>query len=395
MVFPCDLCARGGEDSLHKMSPRKQHAKTPAAFGYRMPAEWEPHASTWMAWPHFRGDWPGKFEPIPWVYAEIIRNLARHERVNLIVNSGVAERRAREVFAKADALSDNVVFHHWRTDRVWTRDSGCIFLTATDPFGTPVGSVSDATGTPVSAPLALHFQFNGWAKYSNYKLDHKIGRRMAQAAGARVVQPMSGDHRVVLEGGSIEVNGCGALLTSEECLLSTEQQRNPAMDRVAYETLFAEYFGAPSVIWLDHGIAGDDTHGHVDDIARFVAPDTIVAMMEANAQDENYSALQENLGRLKAARSADGERFEVVEIPMPRPVVFEGRRLPASYANFYIANRVVLVPVFNDPNDRIALDILAAHFPTREIVPIYSGDLIWGFGALHCMTQQEPVGRSQ
>jgi len=347
-----------------------------------MPAEWEPHASTWLAWPHLRSDWPGKFEPIPWVYAEIVRNIARHERVDLILNSAIAERRAREVLEKADALSDNVVFHHWRTDRVWTRDSGCIFLTASEP-------------TDKSQLLALHFQFNAWAKYSNYKLDQKIGRRMAHAADVRVVQPMSGEERIVLEGGSIDVNGCGALLTTEECLLSPEQQRNPAMDRSAYEQMFAEYFGAPSVIWLDNGITGDDTHGHVDDIARFVAPDTIVAMVEPNAQDENYSALQENLGRLKAARTPDGQRFEVVELPMPHPVTFEGRRLPASYANFYIANGVVVVPVFNDPNDRIALDILAALFPTRRVVPIYSGDLIWGFGAMHCMTQQEPVGRSR
>jgi agmatine deiminase len=357
------------------MSSRRQHLKTPVALGYRMPAEWEPHASTWLAWPHLRTDWPGKFEPIPWVYAEIIRNLARHERVNLIVNSAVAERRAREVLEKADALSDNVVFHHWRTDRVWTRDSGCIFL---------------CEGQESSRLLALHFQFNAWAKYANYKLDQKVGRRMAQAAGARIVQPMSGDDRIVLEGGSIDVSGCGSLLTTEECLLSNEQQRNPGMDRADYDKMFAEYFGAPLVIWLDHGIVGDDTHGHVDDIARFVGPETIVAMIEPNAQDENYSALQENLGRLKAARTPNGERFDVIEIPMPRPVVFDGRRLPASYANFYIANGVVLVPVFNDTNDRIALDILAAQFPTREIVPIYSGDLIWGFGALHCMTQQEP-----
>jgi len=206
---------------------------------------------------------------------------------------------------------------------------------------------------------------------------------------------MSGEHRVVLEGGSIDVNGCGTLLTTEECLLSTEQQRNPPMDRVAYEQMFADYFGVQSVIWLGGGIAGDDTHGHVDDIARFVAPETVVAMIEENAQDENYSALQHNRGRLKAARTADGQKLEIVEIPMPRAVVFEGRRLPVSYANFYIANGAVLAPVFNDPNDRIALNTLAELFPTREVVPIYSGDLIWGFGALHCMTQQQPVVSSQ
>ncbi len=357
---------------------RPSRAHLPAALGYRMPAEWEPHESTWLAWPHFRGDWPGKFEPIPWVYAEIIRNLARHERVDLIVNSAHAERRARAVLEKADALSDNVCFHHWRTDRVWTRDSGCIFLTPSEERGD-------------SGLLALHFQFNAWAKYSNYKFDEKVGKRMARAVGARIVQPMSGEHRVVLEGGSIDVNGCGALLTTEECLLSTEQQRNPPMDRAAYEQMFADYFGVQSVIWLGGGIAGDDTHGHVDDLARFVAPETVVTMIEPNAQDENYSALQHNLGRLKAARTPDGQKLEIVEIPMPRPIVFEGRRIPASYANFYIANGAVLAPVFNDPNDRIALNTLAELFPTREVVPIYSGDLIWGFGALHCMTQQQPV----
>ncbi len=363
------------------MSKGSTKSRLPAARGYRMPAEWEPHESTWLAWPHFRGDWPGKFEPIPWVYAEIIRNLARHERVDLIVNSEYAEKRARAVLELADALSDNVCFHRWRTDRVWTRDSGCIYLT-------PPASENDA------APIALHFQFNGWAKYPNYEFDAKLGARMAKAAGARVVRPVSGDHRVVLEGGSIDVNGRGTLITTEECLLSTTQQRNPPMDRMAYEQMFAEYFGVQTVIWLDEGITGDDTHGHVDDIARFVAPDTVITMIEPNAQHEDYSALQHNLGRLKAAHDQNGQRLNVIEIPLPRPVVFECRWLPASYANFYIANGVVLMPVFNDPNDRIALNTLAGVFPSREMVPIYSGDLIWGFGALHCMTQQQPVIRS-
>ncbi len=364
------------------MSTRSSTSKLPAKQGYRMPAEWEPHASTWLAWPHFKNDWPGKFEPIPWVYAEIIRNLARHERVELIVNSERAEKRARAVLEQADALSDNVCFHCWRTDRVWTRDSGCIFLVPSAGHRDP-------------QLLALHFQFNGWAKYPNYRLDEKIGGRMAKAAGARVVRPVSGDHRVVLEGGSIDVNGCGTLITTEECLLSTTQHRNPPMDRTAYEQMFADYFGAQSVIWLDSGIAGDDTHGHVDDLTRFVAPNTVVTMVEPNEQNENYAALYANLGRLRNARTADGQKLEIVEIPMPRPVVFEGRQLPASYANFYIANGVVLVPVFNDPNDRIALNTLAESFPTREIVPIYCGDLIWGFGALHCMTQQQPAAGNQ
>ncbi len=363
---------------MTKRSPAK--SKLPSALAYLMPAEWEPHESTWLAWPHFRGDWPGKFEPVPWVYAEIIRNLARHERVDLIVRSALAEKPAREVLDKADALSDNICFHLWPTDRVWTRDSGCIFLT-------PSAEGKD------SRLLALNFEFNAWAKYPNYKFDAKLGARMAKSAGARVVKPVSGDHRVVFEGGAVDVNGRGTLLATEECLLSTTQQRNPPMDRTAYEQMFADYFGVQSVIWLGDGIAGDDTHGHVDDIARFVGAGTVVAMVEPNAQDENYSALQHNLGRLKAARDQAGERLTVVEIPMPKPVVFEGRRLPASYANFYIANGAVLVPVFNDPNDRIALNTLGGLFPSREIVPIYSGDLIWGFGAMHCMTQQQPSSR--
>lgn len=390
------------------MTPRSlTRAQFPAALGYRMPAEWEPHASTWLAWPHFRGDWPGKFDPIPWVYAEIIRNLARHERVSLIVQSEREEKRVRAVLEQADAFSDNVCLHRWRTDRVWTRDSGCIFLTC--GAGTPardnrggheftraVDAPRKRTAlAPEGTTLALHFQFNAWAKYDNYKDDAKLGARMAKAADARVVHPMSGEERVVLEGGAIDVNGRGTLLTTEECLLSTTQQRNPSMDRTAYEQLFADYFGIQSVIWLGEGIEGDDTHGHVDDLARFVAPDTVVTMIESNAQRANYSALQHNLGRLKAARDQEGERLNVVEIPMPRPVVFEGRLLPASYANFYIANGVVLVPVFNDPNDRIALNTLAELFRDREIVPIYSGDLIWGFGAMHCMTQQEPVVSSR
>jgi agmatine deiminase len=358
----------------------------PGAQGYRMPAEWEAHESTWLAWPHFRPDWPGKFEPIAWVYAEIVRNLARHECVDLIVNDASWGKRARAVLEKADALSDNVRFHRWRTDRVWTRDSGCIFLATTL---TPAANRAD------SGLLALHFQFNAWAKYPNYKFDEKNGERMAQAAKARVVRPFVVDsfrdkHRVVLEGGSIDVNGCGTLLTTEECLLSSVQQRNPTMDRAAYEQMFSDYLGAQSVIWLDSGITGDDTHGHIDDITRFVAPNKVVTMIERDERSENYAALQANLGRLRNARTSDRQKLEIVEIPLPRPVVFEGKQLPASYANFYIANGAVLVPVFNDPNDRIALNTLAEVFPAREIVPIYCGDLIWGFGALHCMTQQQP-----
>ena len=351
---------------------------TPAERGYRMPAEWEPHESTWLAWPHFRGDWPGKFDPIPWVYAEIIRNLARHEFVDLIVNDVEAETRATKILDRAAALNTNVRFHRWPSDRVWLRDSGCTFVVAGK--------------SPSAQKLGVKWKFNAWAKYPNFKLDEKIGSKMAHAAGAEEIRAVFDKDRVVLEGGSIDVNGQGTLLTTEECLLSDVQQRNPSLRRDDYARIFADYLGIHKVIWLGTGIAGDDTHGHVDDITRFVAPDTVVTMVERDRNDINHAPLQANLQTLQSASDQNGRRLRIVELPMPAPVVFEGRRLPASYANFYIANGCVLVPVFNDTNDRVALNALAELFPSREIVPIYSGDLIWGFGAMHCMTQQQPRG---
>jgi agmatine deiminase len=346
-----------------------------------MPAEWEPHASTWLAWPHYRADWPGKFEPIPWVYAEIVRHLSRHERVDLIVNHAAAEKRARKILDRASALNTNVRFHRWPTDRVWTRDSGCTFVVSEEGDSAASGGAREV--------CAIKWRFNAWAKYSNWKKDEKIGSLMAKAARAQEIRAMHGKNRVVLEGGSIDVNGKGTLLTTEECLLSKTQQRNRGMTRKDYESLFAEYLGIRKVIWLGSGIVGDDTHGHVDDITRFVAPDTVVTAVESDPNDPNYEPLRENIRRLRAATA--GNSLAIVELPMPAPVVFEGRRLPASYANFYIANGMVLVPVFNDANDRFALDTLADLFPDREVVGIYSGDLIWGFGALHCMTQQQPA----
>jgi len=370
-----------------------------------MPAEWEPHDATWLAWPHYRDDWPGKFETIPWVYAEIIRHLARHERVELIVNDAASEKRSRKILDRANALSDNIRFHRWPTNRVWTRDSGCTFVTSPsfarpDSPGRLSPRVSRREGSGPGDPekrgalapelLAVKWRFNAWAKYSNHQHDEKIGSLMAKSANARELQPVFGKHRVVLEGGSIDVNGHGAMLTTEECLLSKVQQRNPAMARADYEKVFADYLGIKNVIWLGSGITGDDTHGHVDDITRFVAPDTVVTAVETNPDDPNYEPLRENIRRLRSAADQDGKPLAIIELPMPAAVIFEGRRLPASYANFYIANGVVLVPVFNDPNDRFALDILADVFPDRDVIGIYSGDLIWGFGALHCMTQQQP-----
>jgi agmatine deiminase len=240
---------------------------------------------------------------------------------------------------------------------------------------------------------AVHWRFNAWAKYPNFEDDQKIGSRMAKSAAAQVAQPLFGKQRVVLEGGSIDTNGVGTLLTTEECLLSEIQQRNPKMLRKDYEKVFADFLGIRQVIWLGSGVTGDDTHGHVDDITRFVSPDTVVTVVESDPRDPNYEPLRDNIQRLRAATDQDGKSLAIVELPMPGPVIFEGRRLPASYGNFYIANGVVLVPVFNDPNDRVALDILADLFPDREIVGIYSGDLIWGFGAMHCMTQQQPAAR--
>jgi agmatine deiminase len=346
-----------------------------------MPAEWEPHEATWLAWPHNPEDWPGKFQSIPWLYAEIVRLLAARERVHLIVENAVSERRVRGMLQRAGANLDQINFYRWSTDRGWTRDSGPIFVKNT------------------AGQLGLtNWRFNGWAKYDDWHLDAQLAGRVSKLLGSPAWQPSVQDrngtkHRVVLEGGSIDANGAGALLTTEECLLSEVQERNPGVSREQVEQVFADFLGIDQVIWLNRGIAGDDTHGHVDDIARFVAPTTIVAAVEPDASDPNHAPLAENLARLKAARTLTGKQFTVFELPMPRPVVFRGQRLPASYANFYIANGLVLVPTFHDCNDRVALNTLAEVFPDREVIGIHSVDLIWGLGALHCMTQQQPAER--
>lgn len=348
-------------------------------LGYHMPAEWEPHEATWLAWPHNPEDWPGKFQSIPWLYAEIVRLLAAWERVHLIVEDAKAQQRITGMLERAGADLDRVSFHAWPTDRGWTRDSGPIF----------VRNAEGRTGL-------TNWRFNAWAKYPDWHLDDQLPGRVAELLGLPEWRPEirredGSSHRMVLEGGSIDVNGRGVLLTTEECLLSELQQRNPGVTREQLERVFYDYLGIDQVIWLGRGIVGDDTHGHIDDIARFAGPETIVATVEPDASDPNHAPLTENLERLKAARTPDGKQFTIIELPMPRPVVFRGQRLPASYANFYLANKLVLMPTFHDKNDRVALNILAEVFPEREVIGVHSVDLIWGLGALHCMTQQHPA----
>ncbi len=351
--------------------------QTPRELGFRMPAEWEAHEGTWLGWPQNASDWPGKFAAIPWVYAEIVRLLSAHETVNIIVGSEAVRRRAEGILKRAGAELGRVVFHVWPTDRVWLRDSGPIF-------------VKDAAGQ-----IGItDWKFNAWAKYDDWRKDDRVPEHVARLTGLQRWQPFAGKHRLVLEGGSIDVNGAGTLITTEECLLSEVQQRNPGVSREGLEQAFHDYLGIDQVIWLDRGVAGDDTHGHVDDITRFVAPETIVTAVEANAADENHAPLAENLARLRASRTPAGKQWTIVELPLPKPVVFRGQRLPASYANFYIANGVVLVPTFHDVNDRVALGILGELFPGREVIGIHCVDLVWGLGTLHCMTQQQPAGLS-
>ena len=330
-----------------------------------MPAEWAPHEATWLAWPHERSDWPGKFAPIPWVYGDIIARLARVEHVRILVADAAMEKNVRRILAKCAANMNAVEFFRHATNRSWTRDYCPIF-------------VHDEKG----GIAITNWIFNGWANYDNWRNDNKIPAFLAKRLKMTQFEP-----GIVLEGGSIDVNGRGLLLTTEECLLDEEvQARNPGLGRGGWERHFADYLGVQRTIWLKKGIAGDDTHGHVDDLARFVSESTVVAVTEEDSSETNYEPLRENLKLLEATG------LRVVTLPMPKPFYFDGQRLPASYANFYIANQMVLVPVFNDPMDRVALNVLASLFPDREVVGIFCGDLVVGLGTLHCMTMQQPRG---
>src|SRR5580700_5585708 len=329
----------------------------------RLPAEWEPHEATWLAWPHEKSDWPGKFAPIPWLYGEIVRHLARVERVRILVQNADAERTARKILKSCHADLAAVDFFHHPTNRSWTRDYCPLF----------VKNKSEVAIT--------HWRFNGWAKYDNYEHDAQIPKFIAEKLDLK-----SDSIDAVLEGGSIDVNGSGKLLTTEECLLSEVQARNPTLSKRGIERLMKNHLGIREVIWLGKGIAGDDTHGHVDDLARFTSPDTIVIATEPDKSDPNHEPLKDNLARLRSRKD-----LRMATLPMPEPIYFAGQRLPASYANFYIANKLVIVPTFNDSNDRHALNTLAKLFPNREVVGIACRDLVLGLGTLHCMTQQQPI----
>lgn len=341
---------------------------------WRFPAEWEKQEGILLCFPHNGNDWPGKYGAIQWAFVEFIKKIAAFEKVFLVVASEKLRESVKEKLAKAEANLNHVNFIIHKTNRSWMRDAGPIII---------------KNG---KTRKALNFNFNGWAKYKNYKLDRQVPKQVSDFLDFEMEQVLYKGKPVVLEGGAIDVNGKGTLLTSEECLLDPKiQVRNPRFSKEDYEAVFKEYLGVTNTIWLGDGIKGDDTHGHIDDLARFVNVDTIVTVVESDKKDENYKALQENLKRLEAATLENGERPKIVTLPMPKPIVFEGIRLPASYANFLIINKAVLVPTFNDSRDKEALDILSKCFPDRDVIPINGIDLIWGFGTLHCLSQQIPV----
>jgi agmatine deiminase len=352
-------------------------ALDPDLSPFRMPAEWQPHEATWLGWPHNLSDWPGRFAPIPWAYGEIVRKLAEGEVVRILGPTREHEKKARRVLTRVGADPGRVEFFRWPTDRGWTRDFGPLFVRREHPR--PEVAIA-------------RFRFNGWAKYPDHRKDDLVPERAARALSLKMRRAVYAGRPVVLEGGAIDVDGRGTILTTEECLLDPfVQVRNPGFRRADYERVFSEELGASRAIWLGRGIEGDDTHGHVDDLCRFVNESTIVLCCEPSAADPNHRVLEENRERLRDARLADGSRPEVVSLPMPAPLVFDGRRLPASYANFYVGNAAVLVPTFNDPQDRVALGALGELFPDRPVVGIHAVELVWGLGTLHCLTQQQPA----
>jgi len=363
--------------------PKIVPAATPADLGYAMPAEWEPHAATWLGWPHNDQDWPGKFEVIPWVYGEMIRKISAGENIRLIIRHEADKNFARRVLKHVGVDLRKIQFVLHATNRGWTRDTGPIFVRQTpDP----------KSQTPDPKTAIVHFHFNGWAKYKNWRKDTTVPETAARLLRKKLFHAECQGRPFVIEGGGMELNGRGTLLTTEECYLDPKiQVRNPGLGRADIEATLQKYLGVTNVFWLAKGPKGDDTHGHIDDICRFVNRNTLVLVKEKNTKDVNHRPLAENWERIKDLRLEDGSKPEVIALPMPSPLYFDGVRLPASYANFYICNAAVIVPTFNDPHDRVALGILGELFKDRPVVGIHAVDLVWGFGSLHCLTQQQPV----
>jgi len=363
------------------MIPHKTVAAeaTPAALGYAMPAEWEPHEATWLGWPHNPTDWPDKLDTIRWVYGEMVRKLAPGEIVRMLVRSEAEGQAARRDLERAGADVRHVECVVHPTNRGWTRDSGPIFV---------------RRRRPKAETAIVHFHFNAWAKYDDWQKDRRVPETAARILGQQLFNAEHAGRDFVIEGGGIEVNGRGTLLTTEECYLDPRVQvRNPGLGRGEIEQSLKRYLGVTHVAWLAAGPVGDDTHGHIDDICRFVNPHTVVLIQEKNRRDVNYRPLAENWERIRDVRLEDGSKPEVVPLPMPAPLYFGDDRLPASYANFYIGNAAVLVPTFNDPNDRLALGVLGELFTDRPVVGIHAVDLVLGFGSIHCLTQQQPRAR--
>ncbi|MDA8126656.1 MAG: agmatine deiminase family protein [Deltaproteobacteria bacterium] len=343
----------------------------------RLPAEWERHAATLLAFPYEGRDWPGKYAAVVWAFAEIIKKVAAHEPALLVVKTGEQQAKVADILSRAHVDLEQVRFFIKDTNRSWMRDSGPIIVKRPD-------------GTRE----ALQFRFNGWAKYGNHRKDQGIPSAVADGLGLPLTQVLYNEKPVVLEGGAIDGNGCGALVTTEECLLDSRVQvRNPGFTKGDYEAVFREYLGVTQVIWLGKGIAGDDTHGHVDDICRFVNGHTVVACRETNRKDKNSKHLAENLERLQGVRLGNGAALNVVTIPLPDRLDFEDLRLPASYVNFIFVKGAVLVPTFNDPRDYEALGIFSELFPDRKVIGISAIDLIWGLGTLHCLSREIPAGK--
>lgn len=348
------------------MSP----ADTPSGLGYRMPAEWEPHSATWLSWPHNRESWPGKMEPVPAVWARLVGALVGGEDVHILVVDARMRRGAEELLAANGVALERVHWHEIPTNDAWMRDHGPTFVVRDEP----------------RRQLAMiDWTYNSWGgKYPPFDDDDRVPSRLAEILGMPVFHP-----GIVMEGGSIEVNGAGTLMTTESCLLNPN--RNPHLDRDALERILADNLGVGHFIWLGDGVEGDDTDGHIDDLSRFVSPTTVVTVVEDDASDANYRPLRDNLQRLERACDQGGRALEILALPMPTPVSFDGQRLPASYANFYIANRAVIVPTYRCAADDRALQVLDAAFPDREVIGLDAVDLVLGLGAYHCITQQQPA----